>query len=155
MSSNNKRCEKRNLPAQAITTSSLPAMVLIVATAASLSVLSHDVSLTMCTFPGNCWTSDCKSSAAVGFLAPANTIVLSRRARAVTNPRPGETWVSIWSTLRATHLCLGLHRRQDTLWGALQKGKAGNWITLKAFGLPGVQREMASSLGPGPVVIDE
>ena len=85
-----KHNDNTTVPAFAITTSNLPAMDLISLMAASLSSLSQDVSLTICTFPGNSFVSACRAVAADGFRAPAKTVALSRWARAVTSPRPND-----------------------------------------------------------------
>jgi hypothetical protein len=118
LNSNNKKYEK--VPAQAITTSSLPAIVVIVLTAASFSALSHNVSLTMWTLPGYCWTRACRPAAAGGFLAPAKTITFSRRARAVTRPKPAK--LGSLETLEIAsvymYLCLWFHQKRDTQWRA-------------------------------------
>ena len=63
-------------------------MELISSMAASFSSLSQDVSLTICTLPGNSLVSACSAVAVEGFRAPAKTVELLRAARAVTSPRP-------------------------------------------------------------------
>jgi len=97
-------------PAFAITTSSLPETVLISLITASFSSLWQDVSLTICTLPGNSLSSACRAVAAEGFRAPAKTTTFSRWARAVTSPKPYNGCQQVNRMLNSKHVNIPMPR---------------------------------------------